>query len=772
MPVTPVTTIISRWRPCSCLIWKAIGCALFALEILSAAVPAASPYFAIKVVDGDSGRGVPLVELRTVNEAAWWTDSNGLIAFDEPGLMELEVFFHVSSPGYEVIADGFGFRGVKLRPTRGGSATITVKRTNIAERLYRVTGAGIYRDTILLGQPAPTQRPDLNGQVMGQDTVIATPYRDRIYWFWGDTQRPRYPLGHFAVSGAVSELPGRGGLDPNVGIDLTYFVDETGFSKPMCPQPNKGMRWLEGVFTVMDANGRERLASRLAVMRDLGFAHEWHLVVFNEMSGVFESVQRWERHEPHQSAHPFASDVKGKRYIHIFPDWRSPAQLERMADLDNYEAFTCVAGDGKWRDAETKVQREPDGRVRFEWKRGADRLTNRRCAALVATQQLAADESPLRLIDIESGLPLRGRPESVAWNQFRRQWIAFASDKPGEVWFATADTPVGPWAYARRVVTHGDYNFYNIAHHSFLDQQSGRVVYFEGTYTDTFSAARAPTPRYNYNQMMYRLDLADDRLQLPVPIYARRDRTGAIRLQRMEQIVAAGAENEITGIAFFARPPTCRRSDAVPVFAVQTRTGTELSLAASAPGASPLFVALPLVPPAPNPGIDGVWHGRAKRSGDSGDGLDFEVEFVAEAGGITAIRPDGTKGGRGTISGERLSVRLEFDGVFYDCEAVIRGYEFKGTWRRVGGDDQGTWLGRREDLTPREMTSVAIVALRRVENAATRSWEYSVAPANVNEPAGVDICRVWKAPGRAVLLDATIRAAANVHSDAPPKRVD
>ncbi len=31
----------------------------------------------------------------------------------------------------------------------------------------------------------------------------------------------------------------------------------------------------------------------------------------------------------------------------------------------------------------------------------------------------------------------------------------------------------------------------------------------------TFSAAKTPTPRYNYNQIMYRLDLADPRLDLP-----------------------------------------------------------------------------------------------------------------------------------------------------------------------------------------------------------------------------------------------------------------
>ena len=37
-------------------------------------------------------------------------------------------------------------------------------------------------------------------------------------------------------------------------------------------------------------------------------------------------------------------------------------------------------------------------------------------------------------------------------------------------------------------------------------------MYFEGTYTDAFSAAKSKTPRYNYNQVMYRLRLDDPRL--------------------------------------------------------------------------------------------------------------------------------------------------------------------------------------------------------------------------------------------------------------------
>jgi len=59
--------------------------------VISIGRAATNDYFKIAVVDEQTGRGVPLVELRTVNNIALWTDSNGIIAFEEPGLMDQEV---------------------------------------------------------------------------------------------------------------------------------------------------------------------------------------------------------------------------------------------------------------------------------------------------------------------------------------------------------------------------------------------------------------------------------------------------------------------------------------------------------------------------------------------------------------------------------------------------------------------------------------------------------------------------------------------------------
>ena len=73
-----------------------------------------SPRFAIHVVDEQSGRGVPLVELKTTAAVRYWTDSAGYVAIDDPVLMGRKVFFFVQSDGYDYPADGLGMRGRAL----------------------------------------------------------------------------------------------------------------------------------------------------------------------------------------------------------------------------------------------------------------------------------------------------------------------------------------------------------------------------------------------------------------------------------------------------------------------------------------------------------------------------------------------------------------------------------------------------------------------------------------------------------------------------------
>jgi hypothetical protein len=110
----------------------------------------------------------------------------------------------------------------------------------------------------------------------------------------------------------------------------------------------------------------------------------------------------------------------------------------------------------------------------------------------------------------------------VAWNAHRGRWIMIfvqegGASYLGEVWYAEADAPTGPWGAAVKVASHERYSFYNPKHQPMFDKDGGRFIFFEGTYTHTFSGNPDATPRYDYNQMMYKLDLAHPRLKLPPP---------------------------------------------------------------------------------------------------------------------------------------------------------------------------------------------------------------------------------------------------------------
>ena len=88
-------------------------------------------------------------------------------------------------------------------------------------------------------------------------------------------------------------------------------------------------------------------------------------------------------------------------------------------------------------------------------------------------------------------------------------------------------------------------NFYWPGQHPYFDQEGGRVIYFEGTYTASFSNAPFETPLYDYNQIMYRLRLDDERLNLPAPVY--RMKSGDYRMR-----AAVADWRQVESIAWFA----------------------------------------------------------------------------------------------------------------------------------------------------------------------------------------------------------------------------
>jgi len=574
-------------------------------------------YFKIQVVDRQTGRGVPLVELRTVNNVRYFTDSNAIVAFYEPGLMDRDVFFFVESHGYEFPKDGFGMRGTRLRTKPGESAVIKIERVNIAERLYRVTGQGIYRDSVLTGQAVPLKNPLLNGQVSGQDSVFTCLYQGRLFWMWGDTSRPSYPLGNFAMSGAVSDLPGHGGLDPAIGVDLKYYVGEDGFSRPLSPMKEPGLVWLDGLITVKDNEGQMRMVAKYARLKDLGDVRERGLVVFNDATESFEPLVRGEvEFLPYSaSGHAFGVDVEGQRYYYFavpFPmavRMRVKAQWDDVIDANRYEVLTALAT------KKPGARRAPPGPGEPEtpchWVSFAELTANITWAKVPVIKALENEKEDTHLFDIESGKKISPHNGSVYFNEYRQRWIMIfvqqfgESSFLGEVWYAEADTPVGPWVYATKIVTHNKYSFYNPKQHPYFDQDGGRVIFFEGTYSYTFSgSAENATPRYDYNQIMYRVNLDDPRLALPVAVYEVQSGSGERDYLLRDGVETGSRWDQVKSIPFFAVEPARAHGDLVAVYAhkVPGKNGQTVSpqdtphrcltTECPDPSAKPLFYAL------------------------------------------------------------------------------------------------------------------------------------------------------------------------------------
>jgi len=492
-------------------------------------VPSVTDYFAIRVVDSETGRGVPLVELTTVNQARYITDSAGYVAFHEPGLMDRDVFFYVKSHGYEFRKDGFGYRGKRLRTTPGSESVLQIERKNVAERLYRMTGQGIYRDSVLLGRETPIANPTLNGLVLGSDSVVNAVYRDHIFWFWGDTNRPGYPLGNFHVPGATSFLPEQGGLDPAQGVDLEYFVDEkTGFALPTAKMPGQGPTWINGLTVLTDAQGEERMFATYVKIRNSLEVYERGLVEFDPASNRFEQAVVFQLESPlYPTGHPFTHVDDGIEYVYFadpLPMVRVQATVEDFMDLDAYETFTCFApfdsSEASSDAAPPRLDRDAEGRLRYGWKTNAPPLTQTQERRLVRQGDISPEEARFQVEEPGAERLLHLHRGSVYWNEYRNRWVMIAcqtggDSQLGEIWYLESGAPEGPWRNPRKIVTHDAYSFYNPKQHPMFDDEGGRIIYFEGTYTTTFSGRSDQTPRYDYNQIMYRLDLDHPRLDLP-----------------------------------------------------------------------------------------------------------------------------------------------------------------------------------------------------------------------------------------------------------------
>lgn len=430
----------------------------------------AAPY-RIEVVEKGSGWPVPLVELRTTSEVSFVTDNAGLIAFDLPECMGRETWLGVRSPGYELPADGFGNRGFRCTPTPGGKYHLEVTRTGVAKRLGRLTGSGLFAESQKLGERLDWKESG----VTGQDTVQIAPYHGKLFWAWGDTSIFGYALGIFNTSSATTPLHPLTRFQPPVALEYDYFRRPDGQPRGVLDTKGSDPGWVSAYVTLPDTSGHEHLVCRYSRIEHHLEPVETGLAEWDDAAALFRPVTvLWKKGDgPREGlapvGHPaFWRDEEGKEWIYFgegLPRFRCPA---------TYEAWKNPA---TWQKVEAP-----------------DHLTS------------ASGES----VVVATG--------SIAWHPWRKRWVTVFQQrfgKPstfGEVWYAEADKPAGPWSAPVKVLSHPNYTFYNVRLHPELTPPDSPVLLFEGTYTAEFADHPTPTARYNYNQILYRLDLDDPAL--------------------------------------------------------------------------------------------------------------------------------------------------------------------------------------------------------------------------------------------------------------------
>jgi len=446
-----------------------MACKAAAWALLPLFASGAETPFRIEVVDRENGWPVPLVELRTTHHLSFFTDNAGLAAVDEPDLLGREIWFGVSADGYQVKPDGFGSAGIRVQVERGKKIRVEVERTMIAKRLGRLTGAGLFNHLEKLGDPVPMEESG----VMGSDSVLLSRYRDRLFWLWGDTNVPEYPLGNFNSTAATSPLLPLEKFQPPLALPFDYLRTD-GRLRGVAPMEGPGPTWLAGMASVKDRTGHERLVATYSKIENHLDEYDVGLCAFDDERGVFAPVRRvWKKGDgakpPVPRGHPFRwKDTDGSDWLLFgdpFPSLKCPATFEGWADPS-------------------------------QW------------------QEIPAPASP-RAAGGDEVAPHRG---SVCWNAHRGRWITIFTQnhgKPsafGEIWYAEADSPMGPWGTAVKVLSHRNYTFYNPRIQHELTAPDAPFILFEGTYTAEFANRAPATPRFNYNQILHRLDLDDPKL--------------------------------------------------------------------------------------------------------------------------------------------------------------------------------------------------------------------------------------------------------------------
>ena len=419
----------------SILVCLALICGAYPLLLSSfaSAQDATRPvaFHRIQIVDSETSRGIPAIQLETTDKRIFLTDSAGVVAFCEPDLMDTITWFTITGYGYAFPSNMFGQQGATVEIKPGGNTVLSMKRINVAQRIYRITGSGIFRDSVLLGDDVPPTQDKTKTPVTGMDSVHMAIYNNKMYWFWGDTGMTRNPLGNFKTTGATSELPANGGLDPDKGISLTFFRDGDGV-RPMFDDPHKPI-WVGGARVVKDDSGKEHLfINYTKVVGNMQGTAGSGIAEFDDTAGRLKIISEFPKDLIIRPNGIVARHtVSGREYFYYTGAWgniRQPAEFSAITDMGTLETFTCLKEGTRLEGNPENVDRVSDGNLRWAWRKNTAPINKDTIQKMVAAKAMRPEEAPFDYRDVNSTASLVYHTGSIYYNPYRQRWVSLVSE--------------------------------------------------------------------------------------------------------------------------------------------------------------------------------------------------------------------------------------------------------------------------------------------------------------------------------------------------------
>lgn len=507
-----------------------------------------SEYFRILAVEVDSNgieSGIPLVLFRTAgNYISLFTDSAGNAAFNEPGLMDGPLFFNVLADGYEIdpspsveIYELPYDSGVVLNVSKYGSAKVLMRRTQMAARLYRLTGSGLYRDSVLTNASGDIPDSIISScreviddvGVLGQDTVMTGTYKGKVFWFFGDTTCQRSArqnncedYGMYTV-GATSCVPqSNGKCKANEPPGLKYFSSQEGgflHVKPMAPDiaPYEQNTWIAAVMVFTNSNGEEVMYSNY--MKNPGDGEnagsiQSGMAKWNDALEVFEATSSWPLDIAFlngvHTMQLLGEDVNADGYVYMSGGLRVLATEETVIEYTSYQQYNLDTH--MWEYLYAGLGRLGEGNS-------------------TTAKHVGATTRKIKL-HLTSLLPSSWSVASVEWSEYVGMYVVLGNGgMHGGIYLAVGPRVTGPWSKGVLVASHNTsgtscYNQVLLPH---LFRDNGRYIQFACTFTamwsDTdneFSDSSWSTclfgmndgancantvPRYEYNNLVYEVDV-------------------------------------------------------------------------------------------------------------------------------------------------------------------------------------------------------------------------------------------------------------------------